>query len=264
MKIDFLFGIIPLFTKLLFESPHISNTPKKMVFDVRIIDDKNETAHMDEKNYVELPHNTEYKVRLYNGCATRCDAEVEIDGKVAGVFRIAAKSFILIDRPANEARHLTFLRDTSKEATESGIRSGESVNGVIRVTFRPERQRRESRYFGANTRTMSLPDRCGGDDDDEDFEEASMGIQDSSPKFRSVGGESRRDNVTLERLTTNKRSSGATGLGSASLQKFHDVSRIVDIDQDLVTIVKLRLVVVERTFAPLRDMREPTTPPPIA
>ncbi len=91
-------------------------------------------------NYYSLPHNTEYKLRLSNNHHRRVDAHVWIDGEKVGIWRINPTSRITIERPSTIARKFTLLKEGSGVANSIGISKGNPDNGLIRVTFRPEKE----------------------------------------------------------------------------------------------------------------------------
>jgi len=89
--------------------------------------------------YIEMSHTTRYSLLLRNHRFIRCDAEVVIDGVQVGTWRINAKSEIRIERPVHDTGHFTFFEVGSREALSAGI-SSKSENGLISVTFKPERE----------------------------------------------------------------------------------------------------------------------------
>ena len=71
-----------------------------------------------------LKHGQEYKVKICNhNLTSRIDAEIMIDGKKIGVFRVNANSSITVERPADDekARKLTFFDFRSTEARRAGL-----------------------------------------------------------------------------------------------------------------------------------------------
>lgn len=107
------------------------------LFDVEIMVDGQTVKPQDQ--YVPLEHKSEYSIRLINRHATRCDADVSIDGKSVGVWRVEAGNSIVIDRPSRVNRRFTFVKDTSQEAKQAGVTPAVDTNGLIRAVFTPER-----------------------------------------------------------------------------------------------------------------------------
>lgn len=88
-----------------------------------------------DNGLVVIKHGQQYKLRLSNyNPHLRCDATVEIDGKVVGYFRIGAYSSITIERPTNDYGIFTFYRHGSSEAEHAGL-TGTNNEGLITVTF---------------------------------------------------------------------------------------------------------------------------------
>ncbi|MCI5131037.1 MAG: hypothetical protein D3904_05815 [Candidatus Electrothrix sp. EH2] len=55
-----------------------------------------------DSGYVAMKHDTKYALRLSNFGDLRCDAEVEIDGKPVGVWRVPSNKQIVIERPVHD------------------------------------------------------------------------------------------------------------------------------------------------------------------
>jgi hypothetical protein len=93
-----------------------------------------------QDGYVEMKHGQTYEIVLRNNKDTRCDAEVIIDGKEIGVFRIEPRCSFNLERPANETKKFTFYETNSEEANEAGVSKINNDNlGLIEVTFKPEK-----------------------------------------------------------------------------------------------------------------------------
>jgi len=58
--------------------------------------------------YVELEHNTQYTLNLRNNRGTRSKAEVYIDGRHVGSFRLKAHARLKLERPAHDDGLFTF------------------------------------------------------------------------------------------------------------------------------------------------------------
>lgn len=86
---------------------------------------------------VELAHGTTYSIRLSNASPRRCDARVEIDGHLVGVWRVPPRSVIEVERPVNDTGRFTFYRLDSLEARQLSLQDHE-VLGLITVMFFPE------------------------------------------------------------------------------------------------------------------------------
>lgn len=86
---------------------------------------------------VELAHGATYSIRLSNASPRRCDARVEIDGHLVGVWRVPPRSVIEVERPVNDTGRFTFYRLDSLEARQLGLQDHEAL-GLITVMFFPE------------------------------------------------------------------------------------------------------------------------------
>jgi hypothetical protein len=96
-----------------------------------------------EKNgYVDLDSGTKYQLKLWNfNTKLRCDAEVKIDGKTVGNFRIEKMDSIIIERPANDHGCFTFYAVGTIEAKIAMLEAVEENSlGLIEVTFYPEKK----------------------------------------------------------------------------------------------------------------------------
>jgi len=103
-------------------------------FSVRVPEGRESTS-----GYVEIEHGKQYTLVLRNDRSERCDAEVSIDGKSIGTFRIEPHGNIRLERKPDDEGRFTFYRLGSDEAekAELGCVSVSDL-GLIRVVFTPE------------------------------------------------------------------------------------------------------------------------------
>lgn len=101
--------------------------------------------------YYSLHHGSEYKVKMTNNTINRVNALLKIDGVQMGKWRIDPFSDIIIERPADNQRKFTFVKETSWEAISGDVIRGDSNNGLIEVTFIPELRMRASFYPPTNS-----------------------------------------------------------------------------------------------------------------
>jgi hypothetical protein len=102
-----------------------------------------------EKNgYVALDSGTQYQLKLWNfNTKLRCDAEVKIDGKAVGNFRIEKMDSIVIERPANNRGCFTFYAVGTIEAKMVMLEAvDENSLGLIEIVFYPEKKPTQKRY----------------------------------------------------------------------------------------------------------------------
>lgn len=103
-------------------------------YSLRIPEGKERTS-----GYVEIDHGTQYTLVLKNDRDVDCDAEVKIDGKCIGEFRIEANKSIRLERPVNSDGKFTFYRSGSREAKKARLGNVSQRDlGLISVTFKPE------------------------------------------------------------------------------------------------------------------------------
>lgn len=208
-------------------------------------------------DYYPLINGSEYKLYLRNGSNARCDAEVWIDNEKVGMWRINPHNSITIERPAAMARKFTFLEETSLEARSVGAVVGAAENGLVRVVFKPELERRDWYYgnaipLGINTVGSTLRN-CNLD----------HGLE--SATFSATPQYSFSSENTLDRS-----SAGITALGDHSNQRFNTTNSLRSIDTENITTINIRLVVDKRgrysyrSLRPLSDIGySNSVPPPI-
>lgn len=90
--------------------------------------------------HIRLVHGTQYEIELINSAEWPCDADVCVDGKYIGSWRIDARSRIVLERPVNDSGRFTFYQIGSDEAKSAGLIESNDL-GLISVTFKPGRER---------------------------------------------------------------------------------------------------------------------------
>jgi hypothetical protein len=207
-----------------------------------------------EGGYVHLDHGTQYTIQLYNGYShRRCDAEVTIDGKVIGVFRVGTHA-VTLERAPHDRGRFTYYKVDSQEAKQSGVdKISTSDRGLIRVRFRAEKpvsrpyQSHRSRGFQYDD-AVTLESMGGGD------ERKSLG-PDVECYPCSAPRRGQHTNSTV-----GSRSAGMTGVSGYSGQNFDEVPDL-DYDSSTETIITLRLVTEEPIYAARPEPRELTPAP---
>ena len=86
--------------------------------------------------YVQLKHNTEYVVNLYNYSRLDCDAILSIDGSKVGTYRVPANNIFPVSRPPSVERNFIFLKLGTNEATQANLQATDKL-GLITVEFIP-------------------------------------------------------------------------------------------------------------------------------
>ena len=87
--------------------------------------------------YVELEHNTQYTLNLRNNRSVRSKADVYIDGKNVGSFRLAPHETLKLERPVHDDGLSTFYKFGTPEAAAANLADGPDI-GLVRVVFTPE------------------------------------------------------------------------------------------------------------------------------
>ena len=184
--------------------------------------------------HVGLVHNQVYTLRLMNHGHVRCDADVAVDGKTIGCFRLDAHREWTLERPAEDTGRFTFYRADSAEGGAVGAAEiSRQERGVVSVTFRPERAYRPSQSAmqprpltgqWPTTRHRDILRSCG---DVEQHTSGSIGMA-------SLGG-------TSPTACSTQTSAGVTGLTGTSGQQFVNVANL-DYDSSAEVTIVLRLV----------------------
>ena len=197
-------------------------------------------------DYFLLSHNQNYSITLRNYSSRKCDADLEIDGKDMGTFRVPANSCATFDRPAHDDGRFTFYELMSKEGNSVGLKANQNL-GLVSVTFRPEVE--STMLFAARPPDMSL--RMGQ----------------SSPSDPSTERDSDTSGAAAKSLPTLPRA-GGTALTGKSNQRLHDAEQIKH-DPHAAVIIHLRLGarIVSRPSEPRPLTSHPRSnkiPPPLS
>jgi hypothetical protein len=87
----------------------------------------------------QLDEGQEYLVAIYNhNPVQRIDADVEIDGKRIGIFRVMPDSHFVIERPVGIKRKLTFYTENSTFGRMGGLHFANPTQGSIVITISVE------------------------------------------------------------------------------------------------------------------------------
>ncbi|XP_078590714.1 uncharacterized protein LOC144870446 isoform X2 [Branchiostoma floridae x Branchiostoma japonicum] len=181
---------------------------------------------IDGEEFVEMDHGSSYRIRLTNSHLSSCEAQLDIDGKDVGTWRLEPGQQVELERPEEEQMCFTFF-STRLAPPDSGIRRGEEENGLVQVTFTPEKMREERTK-------MKDPYRGGDQVAGDDTSSSDSSSDDEDEPFRSD--------------TPLNWSSGATALQGVSRQEFEQVEAEMEKDEEKRVIMILRLVA--RTDAP--------------
>lgn len=189
-------------------------------YSVRVVGG-NETAGA----YVEMRHGQTYQLQLRNNNNRRCDANVEIDGKNIGTWRLNAHDGLTLERPAHDTGRFTFYKIGTQESRSAQIAENDPNLGLVKVTFTPEVEAhplvelvKDVAYASA-----AIPDNTWQDTGTYTID--NMSYTTSAKSF----------------TTPSYRSAGGTGLSGQSGQKFYTVQEL-EYDYSGQTVIHLRLV----------------------
>lgn len=214
-----------------------------------------------ESGYHELHHGQTYRLHLKNGRSQPCDAEVHIDGKLIGCWRIEANSKVELERPSNEAKLLTFYLRESDEANAAQLDEVEKDElGLIRVVFKPGKVRPQY-YFPSIWPTVPVQPVDRNDrpwKSRDTWYYTTFDIDNTGPTNSTIH--------TASLTSSCLRSAGGTGMSGHSSQQFTWTDPL-DYDADLETTIHLRLVGVPGqrvSVSPLMPVvRSTPIPPPV-
>ena len=107
-------------------------------FRVSVPESQEETSD----GYVVLRHNQNFSIRLhnshkFNGSCKPADAEVYVQGKHVGTFRVPYGQTIIIERSVDDNGKFTAYRNGTYEAQLAEIDAGDPNNGLIKVVWKP-------------------------------------------------------------------------------------------------------------------------------
>ena len=198
--------------------------------------------------YIEIAHGKQYTIVLRNDHNVRCNAEVNIDGKLMGTFRIAANSTMRLERKPDDDGRFTFYRLGSAEAGKSDLGSvSENDLGLLKIVFTPEIKPLTITY---TTHPLIYTEPCIGGDD-WDYTLTCRGLSSGS--------------ITANYCSAQDNAPGGTGLSGHSDQGFIEVEDMW-LDYTQQTTIHLRLVEERKQEdpRPLRPvMNSSPIPPPV-
>lgn len=203
--------------------------------------------------HVEVVDGQPYSLSLINSEPRRCDAELTVDGKVVGTFRLAAHQTLRVEGPPDDPAKGKFTAYAAASAAGALVGAGEiaaAERGVINVKFTPEKLPvRRPRYHGAGQdqnkllAREALGDPVGGAPLDFDAEE------------KTSGG------IVLPRAG----SAAVTGLSGRHDQSWSDAPPM-PLDHANAVVINVRLVAVTpvdpATPRPLRPAPAASNPVP--
>jgi hypothetical protein len=200
--------------------------------------------------YVTMMHEQCYRIQMTNyDYQRRCDAEVFVDGKSVGTFRILKTQTITLERPANDTGKFTFYKAGTSAAQQAGEGNvGVNQRGLVEVVFKPEK------YVAPPPPPVGTPTtRRGQHSNCSKGSIGTRGLEPTTTDFCENEGVNNWENEggALEKSYgsgaerslsyTSNVSPGITGLSGTSNQTFYNVANL-DYDPSLETKISLRLV----------------------
>jgi hypothetical protein len=216
------------------------------------------SGHKESGQYVTLNHKEQYTVILGNKSHARCDAEVKIDGRLVGTWRLAPHETLVLERPLNDDGKFTFYRTGSEEAVKVGEHTvGGSEKGLIYVTFVPEKVSHYAVMDGGwdlyTAPTISPLVFGSGGTGDLPVNNVEVSCNTAVNYCQST-----TDNYQIRAV--NNLAEGVTGLSGQSSQKFVDAGYMT-LDYSRQTVIALRLVAASDDPRPLVAYSTPIPPP---
>jgi hypothetical protein len=192
--------------------------------------------------YVHLEHETQYTLRILNHFNRRVDAEVRIDNKDQGAYRVEAFRAIQLERPSHENGRFTFFRVGTAEAAQAGAEKIDNQDrGLVQVTFKVEK----APVVVPISRRGAGGSCAGGRPDSWAYTGGVRGQSMNCASSLTSGG-------VLGVAGAPAASAGITGLTGHSKQSFVEVKEL-DYDEAATVVVTLRLVETTNTVRELGE-----------
>lgn len=209
--------------------------------------------------YVRMQHATRYSIKIGNHGTRRADAEVKIDGKFMGLFRINAGCYVDLDRPAHDKSCFTFFKSSSEEAGDAGVASvGREDRGLVVVTFKPEKtvhsllRSSTPTEFGDDSGSWNRRRKgIGGQSVGGDREMKTCGGAVPAPECRAQPDMGMSRSMGFDGTTPTDVESGITGLTGRSDTDFVNVAEL-NYEPTLELPITLRLV-ADKAVRPLTE-----------
>jgi hypothetical protein len=183
--------------------------------------------------YVEMEHGKKYTLRLRNSNSTPCDAQVEIDGKHVGTWRLRPHWGFTLERPAHDDGCFTFYEVGTEAARKAGVDAYSADTGLVRVTFLPGKEEEVSWTLTYSAGSQNLRGTTITD---------SAPVSNSAYYSRTAPVSKSGGKLSLASSQSyTPRGAGGTGLSGKSNQRFVDVGPL-DYDYSRQTTINLRLV----------------------
>lgn len=249
-KVDILYNI---FQEAIFRAKRIFLVLKMdgSSFSVSIISPFAREFSRHGYNYVSLPNNSEYEIRLRNNYSERCDVEVKIDGAPVGSWMIRPYSSITIEHGEHNDRKFVFVGENTYRADRADAIPGAQANGLITALFKP--QKHHERHCASCGISLATPSS----------RKEIIPLLPTSSFQASPGNMSSAKSLTSpsSSLPSSRYGSGITVSGDHSWQDFGQTSALsyFQIDWERSQEISLRLVTREndRVYSPYNNSGYP-------
>lgn len=212
-----------------------------------------------EAGHVHMRHDTPYTIELRNYYSTRrCDAEVKVDGKVIGTFRVNSLDRVRLERAPHDRGRFTFYKADTSEAQQAGVDNiATSDRGLIEVRFRAEKPWQppvksvggQHTNSGYRSRGHSYP-----------VDDVMLSSYKGGPEEETAGNLEAMGRGYKGAMPVSRLSPGMTGVSGHSSQNFTEVADL-DYDSSTETVITLRLVHQEPVYSSRQEPRELTPAP---
>lgn len=178
--------------------------------------------------YFGVDHNTQYTIKMRNNSHLRCAAEVKVDGKSVGTFRINGNQTLTLEHPSGDQGKFTFYKKNSRQWKQiKGQNISSDDMGLVSVLFKPEKQTVQEEiqldpYY------------------DKKYYEKPIWPYITPYKFHGTTVHPVHNIVSVNCCSNME--SGGTGLSGHSSQSFKTVHNL-DYDNDNFVEINLRLVI---------------------
>lgn len=192
------------------------------------INDENGVPFPERDRRVEVPHGAHYQVFLYNHLNRRAEAELSIDGKVLGTWRLNPHTPALLKTPTTGGKMFTaFFPDSAEGVTGELYNVPKNLLGLVTVKFFPEVQKIEPMRNVSDDSTLW----------NQNSPVKSLGIDDIVYRGASRGGSNAEASIRSKGM--------GTALMGDSNQHYGKVGAL-ERDPNKIVIIHLRIVAPTR------------------
>ena len=227
-----------------------SNTITNGSFSVTVLAKTTKKISRDDGEYIALPDNTAYELKLSSAWGEKADATVKIDGEPQGQWRVPSYGSCKVSHPDSAHggdRAFVYRDEKSEGAAKAGVVVGHKDNGLVEVEFKPERNRSHEPH--ATVYRSELESNRGFVRPSMNQSLNSLGGSSAASASAMGGGFGYDESLSLSakksRGSTESFSSGATVLGGATGIEYGSVSAITDYDTSRITKIVFRLVTLK-------------------